>query len=73
LVARIVVAQPLLLGQAIKQARLACHMTQVELAEAVGTYPRAIVEVERGRSKADMQFVIAVLDAVGLTLVVESS
>jgi DNA-binding XRE family transcriptional regulator len=70
---RVVVSQPLILGQAIKQARLSRKMTQVQLAETVGTYPRAIVEMERGRSKADTRFVIAVLAAVGLALVVESS
>jgi DNA-binding XRE family transcriptional regulator len=69
---RTVVSQPLLLGQAIKAARRAHGTTQVELANAVGTYPRAIVEIERGKSKADVRLLLAVLAAVDLTMVVES-
>jgi DNA-binding XRE family transcriptional regulator len=70
--ARTVVTQPLLLGHAIKSARRARGITQVALAAAVGTYPRAIVEIERGKSKADVRLLLAVLAAVDLTMVVES-
>jgi transcriptional regulator with XRE-family HTH domain len=66
-----VIPQPLVLGQAIKAARKEKGLTQVALAEALGTYPRAILELERGRSTADLKFVLNVLARVGLQLSVE--
>jgi transcriptional regulator with XRE-family HTH domain len=66
-----VIPQPLVLGQAIKAARKEKGLTQVALAEALGTYPRAIIELERGRSTADLKFVLNVLARVGLQLSVE--
>jgi transcriptional regulator with XRE-family HTH domain len=65
------IPQPLVLGQAIKAARKEKGLTQVALAEALGTYPRAIIELERGRSTADLKFVLNVLARVGLQLSVE--
>jgi transcriptional regulator with XRE-family HTH domain len=66
-----VIPQPLVLGQAIKAARKGKGLTQVALAESLGTYPRAIIELERGRSTADLKFVLNVLARVGLQLSVE--
>jgi DNA-binding XRE family transcriptional regulator len=67
-----VITQPVILGQAIKAARRSSGLTQIELAEAVGSYPRAIIEIERGRANADIKLILAVLSKVGLQLVVES-
>ena len=67
----LVIPQPLVLGQAIKAARKANGLTQVELAAALGTYPRAIIELERGRSTGDLKFVLNVLARVGLQMLVE--
>ena len=64
------VAQPLILGQLVKAARRGRGLTQVELANAVGSYPRAIIEIERGRSKADLRLILAVLAELDLRLVV---
>jgi HTH-type transcriptional regulator / antitoxin HipB len=64
----IVVRQPLILGHAIKAARKSLGLTQAELADAVGTYPRAIIDIERGRQSADMKLVLDVLACVGLQM-----
>ena len=66
-----IIPQPLVLGQAIRAARKGRGLTQVALAKALGTYPRAIIELERGRSTADLKFVLNVLARVGLQLSVE--
>jgi transcriptional regulator with XRE-family HTH domain len=66
-----IIPQPLVLGQAIKAARRGKGLTQVALAEVLGTYPRAIIELERGRSSGDLKFVLNVLACVGLQLSVE--
>lgn len=67
----VVITQPVILGQAVKAARRSRGLTQVELADAVGSYPRAIIEIERGRSTANIALILAVLSRVGLRLVVE--
>jgi transcriptional regulator with XRE-family HTH domain len=64
---------PLILGQAIKSARKSAGFTQTQLAEAVGTYPRAIIELERGRSSADLQVILHVLSRLGIQLYVGAS
>ena len=67
----LIVLQPLVLGQAIKAARKEKGLTQVELAALLGTYPRAIIELERGRSSGDVKFVLNVLARGGLQMSVE--
>ncbi len=67
----LIVPQPLVLGQAIKAARREKGLTQAELAASLGTYPRAIIELERGRSTGDLKFVLNVLARVGLQMSVE--
>jgi HTH-type transcriptional regulator / antitoxin HipB len=64
------VRHALVLGQAIRAARKTQGITQVAVAEAVGTYPRAIIDLERGRS-GDLNLVLDVLAVVGLRLRVE--
>jgi HTH-type transcriptional regulator / antitoxin HipB len=65
-----VVRHPLILGQAIKTARRAQGLTQVGLAESIGSYPRAIIDLERGRS-GGIDLVLRVLEALDLQLRVE--
>ena len=70
---RVIIRQPLILGQAVKTARKASGLTQVELADAVGTYPRAIIEIERGRSTADLRLLLNVIARVGLEMSIQPS
>ncbi len=67
-----VVNQPLILGQAIKTARRTQGLTQVALADEVGTYPRMIIDIERGRSSADLRLILAITGRLSLTVSVES-
>ncbi len=60
----------MILGQTLKVARKNRGLTQVALAAAVGTYPRAIIDLERGRS-CEIQLLLNVMAVVGLQLVVE--
>jgi HTH-type transcriptional regulator / antitoxin HipB len=64
------VGQPIILGQVVKAARRAAGLTQVQLADAVGTYPRAIIDIERGRPGADLRLLLAVVHRLNLTLTV---
>lgn len=68
---RTVVTQPIILGHAVKAARRARGLTQIQLADAVGAYPRAIIDIERGRSGTDMKLILDVVSQVGLQLVLE--
>ena len=67
-----VITQPLILGQAIKTARRAQGLTQVALADEVGTYPRVIIDIERGRSTADLRLILAITTRLALTVSVDS-
>jgi DNA-binding XRE family transcriptional regulator len=67
-----VITQPLILGQAIKTARRAQGLTQVALADEVGTYPRVIIDIERGRSTADLRLILAITARLAITVFVES-
>ncbi len=66
-----VVTQPIILGHAVKAARRARGQTQIQLANAAGSYPRAIIDIERGRSGADLKLILDVVSQVGLQLVIE--
>jgi transcriptional regulator with XRE-family HTH domain len=65
-----IVRHPFILGQAIKTARKSRGLTQVGLAESVGSYPRAIIDLERGRS-GGIDLVLRVLQVLELQLRVE--
>lgn len=59
------------LGAAIRAARKAQGLRQDELAGAAGVGLRFVVELERGKPSVQLDKVLAVLAALGLTLRVE--
>lgn len=56
------------LGEAIRDARKAQGLRQGELALAAGTGRRFIVELERGKSTAQVGQVLRVIQALGLSV-----
>ena len=56
------------LGAAVAQARKALGLTQRELALAIGSGERFIVELEAGKKTAQLEKALAAAHAVGLRL-----
>lgn len=54
-----------LLGQAIKQARQACNMTQEELGELVGVQKAQISKIENSVKNARFETIMKVFEALG--------
>jgi transcriptional regulator with XRE-family HTH domain len=51
-------------GQAVKAYRVACGMTQEQLAEAAGLHPGYLGTVERGEKNISLQNIIALCRAL---------
>jgi HTH-type transcriptional regulator/antitoxin HipB len=60
------------IGALIRDQRKTQKLDQVELAEKVGVNRRWVLEVERGKPRAEIGLVLKTLDALGLTLSIES-
>ncbi|MCV0381719.1 helix-turn-helix transcriptional regulator [Nitratireductor sp.] len=59
-------------GAFIRDQRKKQKLDQAELAEKVGVNRRWVLEVERGKPRAEVGLVLKTLDALGLTLSIES-
>lgn len=59
-------------GQLVRAARHRRRMTQSDLALAAGVSRRWIVNLEAGKPRAELALVLAVLDALGTPLTVET-
>ena len=59
-------------GQVVRAARHRRRMTQSDLALAAGVSRRWIVNLEAGKPRAELALVLAVLDALGTPLTVET-
>jgi HTH-type transcriptional regulator/antitoxin HipB len=66
------IANPAELGAAIRARRKAVGLTQGELADAAGTSPRLVSEVERGKANARLASAFKLLTELGLQLDVRS-
>jgi HTH-type transcriptional regulator/antitoxin HipB len=55
-------------GALIRDKRKAQKLDQAELAKKVGVNRRWVLEVERGKPRAEIGLVLKTLDALGLTL-----
>ena len=60
------------IGKSVKKRRQAVGITQQDLALASGTGVRFIVDLEKGKPTCHWGKVLAVLDALGLQVVLES-
>lgn len=58
------------LGQTIKDARVDAGLTQHQLAEQAGVSRAWLARVESGHRKAEVEYLMRALAAVGLTLAV---
>lgn len=61
------------LGALIREERKRLKVTQKELAMAAGTGLRFLIELERGKPTARLDGVFKVLQALGLTIQIETS
>jgi HTH-type transcriptional regulator/antitoxin HipB len=59
------------IGALIRDQRKKQKLDQAELAKKVGVNRRWVLEVERGKPRAEIGLVLKTLDALGLTLSVE--
>jgi HTH-type transcriptional regulator/antitoxin HipB len=59
---------PIDLGFAIRDRRRRLHLRQEELAARVGVSRKWIIDVEKGKPRAEIGLVLRTLDALGLRL-----
>jgi HTH-type transcriptional regulator/antitoxin HipB len=59
------------IGALIRDQRKNQKLDQAELAKKVGVNRRWVLEVERGKPRAEIGLVLKTLDALGLTLSIE--
>ena len=59
------------IGALIRDQRKKQKLDQAKLAEKVGVNRRWVLEIERGKPRAEIGLVLKTLDALGLTLSVE--
>jgi HTH-type transcriptional regulator/antitoxin HipB len=59
------------IGALIRDQRKKQKLDQAELARKVGVNRRWVLEVERGKPRAEIGLVLKTLDALGLTLSIE--
>ncbi len=60
------------LGALVRDKRKAANLTQGELATRLGTSQRWISELERGKPTAELEMSLRALNALGLSLTVET-
>lgn len=60
------------IGAFIRDRRKKQKLDQAELAEKVGVNRRWVLEVERGKPRAEIGLVLKTLNALGLTLSIET-
>jgi HTH-type transcriptional regulator/antitoxin HipB len=60
------------IGALIRDQRKNQKLDQAELAKKVGVNRRWVLEVERGKPRAEIGLVLKTLDALGLSLSIES-
>jgi HTH-type transcriptional regulator/antitoxin HipB len=61
------------IGSVIQRERNRLELTQDELAFTAGVSTRAVHQVENGKATSRLDTLVALLEAVGLTLVAEPS
>lgn len=61
------------IGALIRDQRKNQQLDQAKLAEKVGVNRRWVLEVERGKPRAEIGLVLKTLEALGLTLSVETT
>jgi HTH-type transcriptional regulator/antitoxin HipB len=60
------------IGALIRDQRKKQQLDQADLAQKVGVNRRWVLEVERGKPRAEIGLVLKTLDALGLTLLIEA-
>ncbi|MET1004565.1 MAG: helix-turn-helix domain-containing protein [Propionibacteriaceae bacterium] len=60
------------LGQAIKEARSAAGLTQQQLAQTAGVSRAWLARVEAGHRKAEIEYLMRTVEALGLTFALTS-
>jgi HTH-type transcriptional regulator/antitoxin HipB len=60
------------IGALIRQRRHELELTQIQLAERVGVSRQWVVDVERGKARAEIGLVLRALDVLDATLRVEA-
>jgi len=55
-------------GGRLRELRLARRLTQVQLAERAGMHPQAVVKLERGEREPLWPSVLALAEALGVTV-----
>jgi y4mF family transcriptional regulator len=60
------------LGDAVRRRRRQLGLTQVELAELAGCSPRSVFALEKGKPTQQVDVLLSVLRALGLTLRLEA-
>lgn len=63
---------PIDLGSAIRDRRRRLHLDQDGLAQQIGVSRKWIIDIEKGKSRAEIGLVLRTLDALGLRLSLNS-
>jgi HTH-type transcriptional regulator/antitoxin HipB len=67
----IVVRAPSELGAAIREQRRRQALSQADLAERIGVNRRWVVDIERGKDRAELGLVLRALEALGIRLLID--
>jgi y4mF family transcriptional regulator len=59
------------LGLALRSGRRALNLNQATLARRIGVSRQWVIDIEKGKPRAELELVMRALHAVGLTVVVE--
>ncbi|WOF74440.1 helix-turn-helix domain-containing protein [Parvibaculaceae bacterium PLY_AMNH_Bact1] len=71
-IARDVVRSPKQLGQAVRNRRLELKLTQIELAQKIGSYQKTISRLEAGEPGIKTQTMFDVITALDLEFTIQS-
>jgi HTH-type transcriptional regulator/antitoxin HipB len=64
---------PIDLGSAIRERRRQLHLDQSDLAKEVGVSRKWIIDVEKGKPRAEIGLILRALDVLGLRLSLEAT
>jgi HTH-type transcriptional regulator/antitoxin HipB len=70
---RVLIRTPRDIGALIRDRRKYQKLDQADLADMIGVNRRWVVEVERGKPRAEVGLVLKALQALGLTVAIDSN
>jgi HTH-type transcriptional regulator/antitoxin HipB len=73
MVTNVLLRTPIDLGSAIRDGRRRLNLDQSDLARQIGVSRKWIIDVEKGKPRAEIGLVLRALDALGLRLALDTA